>query len=59
MFSVKKELQKILQIHWKTPVLESLFNKVADIALLKKRVWHRWFPVNFAKFLRKVKTLLR
>ena len=20
--------------------------------LLKKRLWHRWFPVNFAKFLR-------
>ena len=21
--------------------------------LLKKRLWHRWFPVNFTKFLRK------
>ena len=29
------------------------FNKVARPAtLLKKRLWHRWFPVNFAKFLR-------
>ena len=26
------------------------FNKVAGI--LKKRLWHRCFPVNFAKFLR-------
>ena len=26
------------------------FNKVAT--LLKKRIWHRCFPVNFAKFLR-------
>ena len=31
------------------------FNKVADLrpaTLLKKRLWHRRFPVNFAKFLR-------
>ena len=31
------------------------FNKVADLRsanLLKKRLWHRCFPVNFAKFLR-------
>ena len=35
---------------------ESLFfNKVVDLrpaTLLKKRLWHRCFPVNFAKFLR-------
>ena len=34
---------------------ESLFNKVADLrpaTLLKKRLWHRCFPVNFANFLR-------
>ena len=32
---------------------ESPFNKVAGLraaALLKKRLWHRCFPVNFAKF---------
>ena len=32
------------------------FNKVAGLrsaTLLKKRLWHRCFPVNFAKFLRK------
>ena len=30
------------------------FNKVAGkpATLLKKRFWHRCFPVNFAKFLR-------
>ena len=30
------------------------FNKVAGlrpVTLLKERVWHRCFPVNFAKFL--------
>ena len=34
---------------------ESLFNKVAGLrsaTLLKKRLWHRCFPVNFAKFQR-------
>ena len=33
-----------------------LFNKVADLGsttLLKKRLWHRYFPVNFVKFLRR------
>ena len=35
-------------IHRKTPALESLFNKV----LLYKKLHHRWFPVNIAKFLR-------
>ena len=31
------------------------FNKVAGLrpaTLLKKRLWHKCFPVNFAKFLR-------
>ena len=53
---------------WKKGVLENLtkftgkrlcqslfFNKVADLmpaTLLKKRLWHRCFAVNFAKFLR-------
>ena len=32
----------------------SFFNKVAGLSpLLKKRLWHRCFSVNFAKFLRK------
>ena len=32
-----------------------LFNKIAGLrtaTLLTKRLWHRCFPVNFAKFLR-------
>ena len=32
---------------WGNPIL---FNRPAT--LLKKRLWHRCFPVNFAKFLR-------
>ena len=28
------------------------FNKVAGLSFLKKRLWHRCFSVNFAKFLR-------
>ena len=31
------------------------FNKVSGLrpaTLLKKRLWHRYFPVNFVKFLR-------
>ena len=47
---------EILQNSQETPVSESLFfNKVAGFrpaTLLKKRLWHRCFPVNFAKFLR-------
>ena len=37
----------------KTPVLEPLFNKVPgpqDSNLTKKRLHHRYFPVEFAKF---------
>ena len=35
--------------------LSLLFNKTADwpTTLLKKRLWHRCFPVNFSKFLRR------
>ena len=46
---------KFHKIHWKTPVLESLFNKVAGLKaynLIKKRLRHRCFPVNIAKLLR-------
>ena len=42
----------------KTPALESLFNKVAGIkaySFIKKRLQHRYFPVNIAKFLRTAK----
>ena len=53
--SVKRCSEKFHKIHRKTPVPESLFNKAADLrlaTLLKKRLCHRFFPVNFVKFLR-------
>ena len=44
---------KFRKIHRKTPVPESLFIiKLQPATLLKKKLWHRRFPVNFAKFLR-------
>ena len=46
---------KFKKIHKKTSVSESLFNQVVGLrsaTLLKERLWHRCFPVNFAKFLR-------
>ena len=46
---------KFRKFHMKIPVPESLFNKVAGLrpaTLLKKRLWHKCFPMNFAKFLR-------
>ena len=41
--------------HWKTPVLESLFNKIADLQaciFIKRRLLDRCLPENFAKFSR-------
>ena len=45
---------KLLKIHRKAPLPKSLFDKVAGLRLaflLKKRFWHRCFPMNFAKYL--------
>ena len=50
--SIKKAVRNI---HRKMPLLESLFNKVAGLLacnFIKKRLQHRCFPVNVAKFLR-------
>ena len=50
----KKVFLEVSKIHRKRPVPESLFNKVASLrpaTLLKKRLWHRCFPVTFVKFL--------
>ena len=55
LFSTKGYSQKFRKIHSKAPVPEFFFNKIADLrpaTLLKKRHWHRCFPVNYAKFLR-------
>ena len=51
----QKLFLEIRKIHRKTPGSESLFNEVValrPVTLLKRRLWHRCFPVNFSKFLR-------
>ena len=54
--SVKKVFLEISPKFTGKHLCQSLyFNKVAGLrlaTLLKKRLWHRCFPVNFAKFLR-------
>ena len=40
---------KFDKFHRKTPVLESLFDKVAGLNFIKKRLQRRCFPVKFAK----------
>ena len=55
-FYKKGALKKFHKAHLKTPVLESLSNRVPGLmpaTLLKKRLQHRCFQVNFVKFLRK------
>ena len=52
--SVFIQKQPLKVHHRKTPVLESLFSKFVGFQacnLIKKRLQHRWFPVNIAKFL--------
>ena len=54
-FCKKGVLKKSHKIHLKAPVLESLFNRVSGsrlATLLKGRLQHRCFQVNFVKFLR-------
>ena len=48
-------LKNFCNIHKKTPVLDLLFNKVTELEAcncIKKRLQHRCFLVNIAKFLR-------
>ena len=45
--SVKKVFSEISQ-----NLQENTCSRVRPATLLKKRLWRRWFPVNFAKFLR-------
>ena len=49
-------LKKVfLEIHKKNTCARVFFDKVAglrSVTLLKKRLWHKCFPVNFTKFLR-------
>ena len=52
----KKSVLKIFPKFTGKHLYQTLFlNKVAGLrpaTLLKKRMWHKYFPVNFAKFLR-------
>ena len=55
MFLKIDVLKNFYHIHKKAGVLESLLNKFADLRaciFIKKRLQHRCFPVNIAKFLR-------
>ena len=55
MCSVKKVFLEISQNSRENACARACFNKVAGLrpaTLLKKRLWHRRFPVNFGKFLR-------
>ena len=45
--SVKKVFQEISQ-----KLQENTYARVSFCNLIKKRLWHRCFPVNFVKFLR-------
>ena len=53
--SVKRVFLEISQNPQENTCASLIFDKVAGLrsaTLLKKRPWHRCFPVNFAKFLR-------
>ena len=57
MFFKTGGLKNFRKNHKKTPVLESLIDKVARLKprnFIKKRVQHRRFPVNIAKLIRTV-----
>ena len=55
MFCKKSVLTNFAKFTGKHLYQSLFFNKVADLrpaTLLRKRPWYRFFPVNFAKFLR-------
>ena len=55
VFSVKGVPRNFVKFTGKHLCQSLFFNKVAGLkpaTLLKKRIWHRCFPVNFEKFLR-------
>ena len=53
LFYKKSCPEKFCNIHMKTPVLESLFNKVGGLcSFIKKGLQRRCFPANIANFLR-------
>ena len=55
VFCKKGVLRNFVEFTGKHLCQNFFFNKVEGpkpATLLKKRPWHRWFPVNFVKFLR-------
>ena len=55
VFCKKVVLKNFAKFRGKHLCQSLFFNKVAGLkpaTLLKKRLWHRCFPVNFTKFLR-------
>ena len=55
VFCKKGVLENFVKFTGKHLYQSLSFNKVAGLrsaTLLKKRLWHRCFPVNFSKFLR-------
>ena len=55
VFCKKGVLRNFTELTGKHLHQSLFFNKVAGLrpaALLKKRLWHRCFPLNFVKFLR-------
>ena len=55
LFYEKSVLRNFTKFTGKYLCQSLFFKKVADLrpaTLLKKRLWHRCFPVNFVKFLR-------
>ena len=52
VFCKKGVLRTFLKFTGKHLHQSLFFNKVAGLFLLKKRLLHRCFPVNFAKFLK-------
>ena len=58
VFCKKRCLRNLAKLTGKTPVAcnfikkETLAQVLWPATLLKKGLWHRYFPVNFAKFLK-------
>ena len=55
MFCKKGVLKNVVKLTGKQLCQSLFFNEVAALRLAtlsKKRLWHRYFPVSFAKFLR-------
>ena len=53
--SPKGVLRNLTKFTWNHLCQSLFFNEIADLrpaTLFKKGLWHRFFPVNFAKFLR-------